>query len=363
MAIARIPRSREGWGRGDDDDETVDGLVLHVALVVLAISVPAWIALSVVIVVGRLRYERIHRNPGERPLSSRTAERLVRRASGRPRTEWGRWRRVSALQRLERARHPAVPRLLRRVLHDPDPTIAAAAIRTLGDVGDDWAIDLLLDALRHGDGSRSRIASELERLAPAPGPRLVPLLRHGDPVVRFWGATLLRPYPELGEPNLIELTWDPDANVRAAAVETLGARDGPAVETALSARLADNEWFVRVHAARAVGHVVGAEAAPSLARLLSDQRWWVRAAAKDALRGMGSDAVPSLLASLTHDDLFARNGAAEVLQDVGFVDFLALDNPRSPLLERIYEAGGERFREAAVARATAGRQREGVRAA
>ena len=39
-----------------------------------------------------------------------------------------------------------------------------------------------------------------------------------------------------------------------------------------------------------------------------------------------------------------------MLHDVGFVDFLALDNPRNPLLERIYEAGGERYRIAAEAR-------------
>ena len=228
--------------------------------------------------------------------------------------------------------------------------IAAAAIRTLGDIGDDWAIDLLLDALRRGESQRSRIASELERLAPAPGARLLPLLRDWNPTVRFWGATLLRPYPDLGGATLVELTWDPDANVRAAVVETLGTRQGKDVGTALVARLDDSEWFVRVHAARAAGHVVGADAAPTITRLLADERWWVRTAAKDALRGMGSGAVPSLLSILAHDDPFARNGAAEVLQDIGFVDFLASDNPRSPLLERIYDAGGERFREAALAR-------------
>ena len=364
VATARIPRSREGSDTSRDDDEGVDDLVLRIALVVLAISVPAWALLSVVVVAGRLRYERRHRDPIERPLRAREAERLVRRVAGQPRTEWGRWRRVTALQRLERAHHPAVPRLLRRVLHDPDPKIAAAAIRTLGDVGDDWAIDLLLDALRDGEGSRSRIAAELERLVPAPGPKLVALLRDNNSTVRFWGATLLRPYPDTADATLIELTWDSDPNVRAAAVETLGTRHGSNVETALSARLDDSEWFVRVHAARAVGHVVGVDAAPSLTRLLSDQRWWVRTAAKDALRGMGADAVPSLLATLTHEDLFARNGAAEILQDVGFVDFLALDNPRSPLLERIYEAGGERFRQAAETRAaSADEPAEGVRAA
>ena len=48
---------------------------------------------------------------------------------------------------------------------------------------------------------------------------------------------------------------------------------------------------------------------------------------------------------------FARNGAAEVLQDLGFIDELALDDPASPLLERIYASGGERMRKAAEARA------------
>jgi HEAT repeat protein len=122
------------------------------------------------------------------------------------------------------------------------------------------------------------------------------------------------------------------------------------VGTALVARLDDSEWFVRVHAARAAGHVVGAEAAPSLAQLLADKRWWVRTAAKDALRGIGASAVPALLSVLGHEDRFARNGAAEVLQDIGFVDFLALDSPLSPLLERIYAAGGDRYRDAAEAR-------------
>jgi HEAT repeat protein len=348
--LGLIPRPRDGRGVSGDDDQKVNELVLRIAVVVLVISLPAWVALSLAVVLGRLRYERMRHAPASESLSSRATDRLVRRAGGRPRTEWGRWRRVAALQRLERAHHPAVPRLIRPVLDDPDPRIATAAIRTLGDIGDDWAIDLLLDALRRGFGPRSRVAAELERLAPAPGQRLVTLLRDWNPAVRFWGATLMRPYRDLAEETLIELTWDPDPNVRAAAVETLGTRSGSAVGAALLARLDDGEWFVRVHAARAAGHVLGAEAAPTLTRLLSEQRWWVRTAAKDALRGMGVDAVPSLLAVLGHEDEFARNGAAEVLQDVGFVDFLALDDPRSPLLERIYAAGGERFRDAAEAR-------------
>jgi HEAT repeat protein len=336
----------------------VDALVLRVGLIVLACGFAAWVALSVVILLGRVLYDRRRERPRTTALSPRAADRLVRRVRSRPRTRWGRWRRVDALLRLQRAHHPAVPRLIGHVLDDPDARIANAAIRTLGDIGDDWAIDILIETLRRGHGPRARVAAELEELAPKPGRRLLGLLRDWNPTVRFWGAMLLRPYPDLATPTLIKLAWDADPNVRAAAVETLGTRTGPDVAAALLATIDDGEWFVRVHAARAVGHVLGAEAAPSLTRLLADERWWVRTAAKDALRGMSADAVPSLLAMLIHEDQFARNGAAEVLQDIGFVDFLALDNPRSPLLEQIYEAGGEKLREAAEVRRGAVPERE-----
>ena len=116
-----------------DDDGLVNELVLDVALLVLALSLPAWLALSLAIVFGRVRYERSHREVTSAPLSDRAARRLVRRVRGRPRTEWGRWRRVTAVQRLERAHHRAVPRLIRPLLVDEDAKIAAAAIRTLGD--------------------------------------------------------------------------------------------------------------------------------------------------------------------------------------------------------------------------------------
>ena len=332
--------------------------MLSAALVVLGLAFAAWLALSLGILLSRVFYDRRGQRRSDSELSHREAQRLVRRVRGRRRTEWGRWRRVTALQRLERAHHPEVPRLIRAVLEDPDERIATAAIRTLGDMGDDWAIDVLIDALKRGHGPRSRIAAELEGLAPKPRERLLPLLRDWSPAVRFWGATLLGPYPDLGEATLIELTWDSDPNVRAAAVETLGTRSGRAVGAAVLARLDDSEWFVRVHAARSAGHVLGAEAAPTIARLLADERWWVRTAAKDALRGLGLDVVPPLLSVLVHEDAFARNGAAEVLQDVGFVDFLALDDPGSPVLQRIYEAGGEKFRDAAEARVDVVPERE-----
>lgn len=340
------------------------GVVLQAALVFLAFSVLAWLALSVTIVLGRVVHDRRQRaGRVSGPLDERESRRLVRRASGQPRTEWGRWRRMAALARLSRARHRAAPRLLRRALASPDPRIAIAAIRGLGDLGDDFAVDVLLSALQDGRGPRSRIAAELERLAPLPRPALPALLRDWNPQVRYWGATLLARYPNLARQSLIALSRDPDPNVRAATAETLGTRTGEDVEAVLLDLLDDPVWYVRVHAARAVGQVVGAPAAPALCQLLADEKWWVRTAAKDALRMIGIDAVPALLSALMHVDRFARNGAAEVLQDIGFVDSLAADEPESPILGRIYAAGGDRLRLAAERRAAVRPKTRKVRAA
>jgi len=145
----RITRSRDGCGPRSDDHREVDALVFRVAIFVLALALPGWIALSLVVVLGRARYDRRHEaRVGE--LRPREAARLIQRARGRPRTDWGRWRRVSALTRLARAHSLAAPRLLRHALSDSDPRIANAAVRSLGDLGDGWAIDILVSALREG---------------------------------------------------------------------------------------------------------------------------------------------------------------------------------------------------------------------
>lgn len=324
-------------------------LVTRIAFAMLVASFVAWAAVSVAVVVGRARYERRQRLGGT-VLSSRHAERLFRRAERSTRTDWGRWRRIAALSRLARLRHPVSPHLLSKALADPDPAVASAAVRALGSLGDRWAIEFLVQALRSGTGPRSRIAAQLERLSPVPGPLLQPLLRDPDPAVRFWSATLIGPYTDRAEHDLAALAGDEDANVRAAAVEALGSRSGEAAAEAALALLSDPVWFVRVHAARAAGLVAGPRAALPIAALLTDEKWWVRTAAKDALREMGREAIPALVTTLSSSDGFARNGAAEVLQDIGLVDQLALEDPGSPLLAQIYAAGGPGLREAAESR-------------
>jgi HEAT repeat protein len=333
----------------------VHALVLRIGIVVLLVSLQLWIALSLAVLIGRARYDRRQRIGASIP-KPREVDRILKRALGRPRTEWGRWRRIAALNRLARMKHPATPHVLYHALWHSDAEVAGAAVRALGALGDPWAIELLIAALRDGRVPRSRVAAQLERLAPEPGYLLLPLLHDPDPAVRFWGTTLLGPYEAIGEGELVGLTHDEEPNVRAAAVEALANRSGAEAAAATVALLDDPAWFVRVHAARAAGHVAGLDAAPAIAGLLTDERWWVRTAAKDALRGMGGDAIPALVQTLSSPDRFARNGAAEVLQDIGLVDHLALEDPDSTLLSRIYAAGGPRLREAAELRAARARE-------
>jgi len=320
---------------------------------VFVASVLLWLMLALAAIVGRAGYDKRRRSRPTTPprRGSRAERRLLRQAARAGRSEAGRWRQIRALRALARMNHPACRTLLPEALADGDVEVAGAAVRSLGNVGASWAVEELVSALRRGVYYRSRVAAQLERLAPAPGPLLVPLLDDDDPGVRFWAATLLAPYPTLATPALVARTADVDANVRAAAVETLAGRSGRRPLAAAIRLLEDPKWFVRVHAARAVGRLGAPADVARVVPLLGDERWWVRSAAKDALRTLGLGAVDVLRQTLDADDAFARNGAAEVLQDVGYVDSLIASRRDRALLEQIFAAGGERLRRLALMRA------------
>ncbi|NUP22099.1 MAG: fumarate reductase/succinate dehydrogenase flavoprotein subunit [Streptomyces sp.] len=83
---------------------------------------------------------------------------------------------------------------------------------------------------------------------------------------------------------LQRLIRDPDALVRAAALETLGALGVPdALLTAVTAALTDPAWQVRAGAATALGGAAPGHGVPALAELLGDPEADVRKAAVLAL--------------------------------------------------------------------------------
>lgn len=89
----------------------------------------------------------------------------------------------------------------------------------------------------------------------------------------------------------------------------------------------------------------------------------MRAGAKNALEQLGPAATEQVLPYLESPDAFARNGAAEVLQNTGVVDELVrtliadpADARNRRTLQLVVDAGGERFGEAMIARADDGEE-------
>jgi HEAT repeat protein len=269
------------------------------------------------------------------------------------------WRRIAALRLLAAGEHPGLVALLRRTLDDSDPEIVGASLAILGRVPDEAAAALLVDALKASKYTPSRIATYLDQFPLEIPDLFVPLLHHSDANVRYWGATLLsRDGAANVAPSLRALTEDSSPLVRKAAVATLSRIDKATALPAARALLADDVWYVRAHAARALGEAGGPDVAEEIAPLLTDREWWVRLAAKESLQTMGEEVWAVLVPYLDHGDPFARNGAAEVLQNIGILDSLivleaATARPSATkidMLRKIASAGGTRMTEALLER-------------
>jgi hypothetical protein len=276
-------------------------------------------------------------------------------------TARGKWRRMAALRILTRLGRPGRIDLLERAIGQADADVASVGLSLLGGLNDPRAGELLIGALTRKRHPASRVAIHIDRSPLHLADRLRPLLRDGDPDMRFWAAVLLGRYLGVAdlERDLIPLVDDPDPRVRKAAIESLGSIGDELSVTAAVRLLKDPVAFVRANAARAIGRLDRPELASQVAQLLGDRDWWVRFAAKQALEAMGSDVWPVLVPCLTHADRFVRNGAAEVFQNLGLLDSLILmeaasDDPapaKIDMLRRIATAGGVRFTDSLVERA------------
>ena len=240
------------------------------------------------------------------------------------------WRRISALNALVHARPDSIHALLRVALADADGDVASAAASVLRRLGDRRAAETLIGGLRSSRLPASRIAARLERFPIAIDDLLRPLLTSQRPEARYWAVTLLRNHHDhaLAE-SIVPLVDDPDAPVRKAALLTLAAMQAPDVARLATWRLIDPAPFVRsaaIHALALTGERSPDRArrsalASTIAPALADRDWSVRTAAKDALARLGPATWRAVAAQLSSEDRFARNGAAEVLQNLGVLDW------------------------------------------
>lgn len=270
------------------------------------------------------------------------------------------WRRIAALRLLGHQGYSGLVPMLSEAVGDPDSEIVGAALAILGRTPDMKAAEILIGVLKSQQYSASRVAMYLDSF-PLPIAHLLrPLLHHPDAAVRYWAVTLLFRHKNAAEieQEVTALTTDPAPLVRRAAVATLARISPSAAVAAARPLLADPVWFVRAHAARAIAEAGDADLVPELAPLLADREWWVRTAAKESLQQLGPEIWSALVPYLDHPDAFARNGAAEVLQNIGTLDSLivleaATARPSASkieMLRKIAGAGGTRMTEALLDR-------------
>jgi HEAT repeat protein len=250
--------------------------------------------------------------------------------------------RLEALDGLARARlSSAFPGVLSH-LDDPRPAVrlmaARACARTLAEwtpgPGRDQAAAAFVAGLHRAtlpSGAAGETLQLLEDVAPAV---LTRLLRHVDPpALLLKGA--LNATGRLGLADLADAVvpriTHPDREVRAAALRALsrfdriptGARD------TLVIALNDDTEYVRVQAARAAGRLPQRLAIPLLSDSMGDPSWWVRRASAEALLQLGGKGVAALRrAARKHQDRFARDMSAQVLQDA-----VLAESPSAPRLE------------------------------
>jgi HEAT repeat protein len=197
-------------------------------------------------------------------------------------------------------------------------------------------IHALLTAIASGDDAVTELAAQGMRGQPHLLPALRPLLADQDSDRRWWAVRVLA---LIGEQEAVELLierlTDTDVPTRCAAALALGElRAGQAIH-ALSLRLADESGWVRDSAMDALA-LIGEPALPALVEALSDPREGVRVRAAGALRkivvpglaGYTLDTYPSpfwpvlgaLFRALNDPNRLVRHNAGAALDRLGLLD-------------------------------------------
>jgi HEAT repeats len=257
-----------------------------------------------------------------RGAASVAAAELVRRdgaklyviATGRRRSG-----RLPALTVLTRGADPAAGELLDTLIEGGDAVWATGLLPLVGELPVVEGDRMLLELLVAGRLPRSRTATQLEPRSGRLRDELVGLTAATDPELRFWAVTLLT--RQMNHPAVVDAVraraGDDSPSVRAAVADALGRVPAGSASGLLRALLADEVFYVRSHAARAVAETRDEALAEDLLPLLADRNWWVRAAAKESLGSLGDPGLEVAVAALSHPDPFARDGALEVLAGAG----------------------------------------------
>ncbi len=223
-----------------------------------------------------------------------------------------------ALLLLTRLRLPDSVTDLGRMLHDPDPDVRLTACAGIATSRDPRGVPALLDALAHGWLQPERV---IERIGePWAVDALLDALRLRAAAPERDTRTIIGIVRALGsagdrraEPVLLGLLAGGEGEERISAARALGAIGAEQAAPALIAGLGDPSWPLRAQCAKSLGGLGAATAVPALEAALTDRAWWVRANAAASLRELGEAGIAALRRAAGSEDRYARDRAREAL--------------------------------------------------
>lgn len=221
-----------------------------------------------------------------------------------------------------------------RALKDKDYLTRKEAARALKRVGDERAVNALIESLRYKSWHSDYVIlstvreNSAEALGKIMDTRAIPALIQAmeddpDEEVRLKAALALG---ELGDEKavdaLITALEDSNWSVRRTAANALGRIGDDRAVPYLIKTLEDKDWHVRKYAAVSLGKMRDKKAIPVLLEAMDDEDADVRWKAMLALGNLGESAVPPLIKTLKHKNWRVRAKSAEVLGKIGGEDAL-----------------------------------------
>ncbi|HEY6802356.1 MAG TPA: HEAT repeat domain-containing protein [Pyrinomonadaceae bacterium] len=223
---------------------------------------------------------------------------------------------ITALGRLGyRKATPALAKAL-----ETDPLLRIEAATALARIGDEGALDSLLNLIGDPDGAvRQAVVGALNSIGSSRMAQLIkPLLRDERPLVRESAARIAGyfGYEDCAD-LLLECCNDEDERVRKAAVEHLPYLDDERVLQILENKLQRDTPRVRAAAASAFGKIDADDT--KLRASLKDDDSWVRYFAAQSLGRLGHPESVSALSEVVRNDSFnhVRIAALEALGNIG----------------------------------------------
>ncbi len=213
---------------------------------------------------------------------------------------------------------PAVRQLI-ELLSDAEYKVRMAAATTLGEIGDEQAIEPLIESLSDTSKNVQRVSTgALINIGEAAVPALLDTLIVKEQLARKWAAEALGSIGDASvAQQLIARLNDPNIEVQRAAVSALGdLKSKRAIEPLIEVLQSDNIELSRA-ATEALGQIRSNIAIEPLVGALSSFSEDIRSAAAQALAQIGSGAVPPLLEELGTANRELRLYVVRVLGNIG----------------------------------------------